>query len=554
MGKTSISAASGIGRNVAFAALVFVLLAGQVFAASTGPLIRISSYVTVPSEVYPGTHGYLQVTVENDGDSTAQSVSANYNLNGMDSTISIGDVAAGSTAQIAVPFQIDPSSAGSIQLVNVQIYYSYASTSGTSSSTLPRTTSLSVPLTVQQYKPLDVVLTDTSTVTSPGDKIVFDLNVTNTGGVINNLVVGTPNGASFTLYGSTEQQIVNIPLNSTVQVPLEMVSSSTAATGTYAIPLIFTYQDALKQPTNETYELGPITVLQSSSKYRLTFTPLDTVEIGAQVPFELTLENAGTTPMTGTIAINTTSVFTPIGVQTAYFDSVPAGQNSSQVITMGIAAAASSGYYTIPLTLTTEEGQTAVYVSGVVVEATPELTVSLDTSGTTPQIQVANTGNSQIRSVHVAVTATGSSSPTDSFLGTLNVDDFSSVSVPSGAGRSVNVVVTFKDSNNAEHTMNQTLDVNGNVSFTSGAPSGFTGNRSAAAAAGGAARNPLGALLGGGRASSSGPNYVLIGIGVVVVAVVGFFAYKRFKKGKKAPAQLPVQLPSSSHDEKGKRK
>ncbi|MFA6489836.1 MAG: CARDB domain-containing protein [Candidatus Micrarchaeia archaeon] len=546
-----------MGRTSIFVALAFafVLLLGQAAAASSGPLLRISSYTTVPSDVYPGTHGYLQITVENSGDATAQSVSANYNLNGMNSVISIGDVASSSTAQIAVPFEIDQSSAGSIQLINVGIYYSY--TSG--NSILPKTTSLSIPLTVKQYKALDIALTDTSIVTSPGDKIVFSLDIKNTGGVINNLVIGTPNDASFTLYGSTEKKIGNIPLNSTAKVALSMVSSSDAKTGTYAIPIIFTYQDALKQPTNETYYLGPITVLESSSKYRLSLTPLETVEIGAQVPFQLTLENAGATPMSGTIAINTTSVFTPIGVQTAYFDSVPAGQSASKTVTIGISSSASSGYYTLPLTLTTAEGQKASYMSGVVVEATPEITVSLDTTGATSQIQVANTGNSQIRSVHVSATAIGSTTPTESFIGTLNVDDYSSVALPSGSGKSVAVVVTFKDSNNAEHTAKQTLETTGNVSFVQGGRTGNStiANGSPAAMAGGPNSNPLGMLFGGraGTAASSGPNYVVIGIVVVVVAAGGFLAYRHFKKGKKAQPQIAAHLPQqAAHDEKGKKR
>ena len=546
MGKTDIFAAFGAGRNGVFVAFAFalLLLAGQMSAASSGPLLRVSGYTTVPSDVYPGTHGYLQLTIENNGDSTAQSVTANYNLNGMDNSISIGDVAASSTSQISVPFEIASSSAGSIQIINVGIYYAY--TSG--SSTLPKTTSLSIPLTVKQYKALEVTLTDTSIVTSPGDKIIFNLDISNAGGVINNLVIGTPGNASFTLYGSTERQVGNIPLNATAMVPLAMVSSSDAKTGTYAIPITFTYQDALKQPTTETYYLGPLTVLESSSKYRLSLIPLQTVEIGAQVPFQLTLENAGATPMSGTFAINTTSVFTPIGVQTAYFDSVPAGENRSQIILIGISSSASSGYYTLPLTLTTAEGQKAVYISGVVVEATPEITVSLDTSGATSAIQVANTGNSQIRSVHVSATAAGSSTPTDSFMGTLNVDDFSSVSLPSGSAKSVAVEVTFKDSNNAQHSVKQTLETTGNVSFTQGGTRSTFATDNSSPAAGGRSNNPLGMLLGGSRTAASGPNYVVIGLAVAVVAAGGFIAYRHFRKGKKSPMHIPS--PHAKNEEK----
>ena len=117
------------------------------------------------------------------------------------------------------------------------------------------------------------------------------------------------------------------------------------------------------------------------------------------------------------------------------------------------------------------------------------------------------------------------------------MDDFSSVPLPSGSARSVNVIVTFKDSSNALHTANQTLDVNGNVSVTqSGARAGFagSGNTSPANAARPGGNNPLGFLLGGRPGgAASGPNYVIIGIAIVIVAAGGFLVYRHFKKGKK---------------------
>lgn len=198
-------------------------------------------------------------------------------------------------------------------------------------------------------------------------------------------------------------------------------------------------------------------------------------------------------------------------------------------------------------------------MSGVIVEATPEITVSLDTAGTAgAQVQVANTGNSQIRSVHVSVTPDGSKTPTESFIGTLNVDDFSSVSLPSGSARSVNVEVRFKDSRNAEHLVSQTLETNGNQSFVQGgARQGTTlptDNLSRGRNVQGG--NPLGMLFGGNRAGAgaqSGPNYVLIGIGVAVIAAIAFFAYRHFKKGGKMPLHIPFGIGKARDGERGKK-
>jgi uncharacterized membrane protein len=436
----------------------------------------------------------------------------------------LGDIGVGATAQLFVPFAISQSSAGSIQAVTVQFYYSYSS----GSASYTKTTSLSIPIIVKQYKPLSVILADSSIVTSPGERITLSLNITNIGGAINNLVVGTPANSSFALYGAVEKAIGDILPNSTKQVKLELASNSDAKTGTYSIPLTFTYQDALKQPTVETYYLGPITVLESSAKYRLSLKPLETVKIGMQVPFELIVENAGTTPMSGSILINSTSAFTLIGMQTVYFDDVAPGKSASKTIPIGVSSSISPGYYTLPLLLSTAEGQKVEYVAGIVVDATPQITISFDASGTIPQVQIANTGNSQIRSVHATVNA-GAGKPIESFIGTLNVDDYSSVSLPDLQSRTVNVFVTFKDINNVEHEVNKTIEIGGMLPFAQAS----TSSAQTAQARGAQQRNPLGFLFGGRQAPSQNSGIGLIELAAVaVLAILAFFAYRHFKKGK----------------------
>ncbi|MFA5930046.1 MAG: hypothetical protein WC861_04140 [Candidatus Micrarchaeia archaeon] len=548
--------------NTKFAVFAFaaaLLLCGAAFA---DPILQITNYTTLPTDVYPGTIGYLQIKLANTGDATAQSVTSHYVINGLDRTDSLGEISAGSNAQVAVPFKISPSSVGSIQLVNIDIFYSMQSTTTGSSSS--KRTSLSVPLLVKQFKPLEAKVVEMKGLSiAPGEKLPLMLTVKNTGGVVNNLVISMPDNSSFSIDGGAEKSVGTLLLNESVNVSLTLASSSDTKTGTYPVGVEFTYQDALNQPTSDIIYIGPVSVLESSTQYRLTFVPLDApVEIGSQEPFLLTLENAGGSPISGAIDINSTAVFTPIGAQRLYFENVPVGGSASMNIIIGIGATQSAGYYTLPVRLTPNAGQAVSYNMGIAVAATPEVTVTLDSSGAVPSVQVANTGNSQIRSVYASATPAGSQTATESFMGTLNVDDFATLTLGSSAtGRSVDVEIRFRDTSNQEHTISKTLSaVAGNSSFVQGTR-GQAGGAAAAGNAGNFANrnnNPLGFLFGGasGRAASSGPDMVTIVVVAAVLLVAAYLIYRRFFAKKGAPKQSPLEILESLRpsSEAGKKK
>ena len=531
------------GKMIFVFAIAMMAMAGMQFAT---PLLQVTNYTTVPTDVYPGTLGYLQITLQNKGDATAQASNAHYAIDGVDHTLSIGDIGAGSSAQISVPFQINQNAAGSIQIIGLTIYYNYQTTTNSVSSLQ---TEISVPLTVKQYQPLEVrTVSIGNTAIAPGEKMTFELALTNNGGVVNNLLITVPSNSTFTLDGTTQETVGSMLSNSTMNVSVTLASSSDTKTGTYSVPLIFTYMDALNQPNSETLSVGPISVLDASSQYRLDLVPLSTVEIGAQVPFDLALQNTGSDTASGMIEFNTTAVFTPLGAQKVYFDSVPAGETVHKNVTIGVGSSTAAGYYTLPILLTTNTGQEVPYNVGLQVEATPEITVTLDTTGSTPSVQVANTGNSQIRSVYATATPEGSQTSSESFMGTLNVDDFAALSLGSGAtGRSVNVSINFRDSNNMEHTITTTL------AATAGNSTFVQGTRVAGGAAGaagnfaGRSSNPLGFLLGGNRAAAGGATggigIVPIVIIVVVVAGAGYLIYRKYyaKKGT-APKKSPLEI------------
>lgn len=513
--------------------IVLLALATVSFAAATDtsgaasttvsqPQLQVSNYSIVPANVYPGTVGYLLVTVSNSGDAAAQSVTAYYTYDGQSKSVSAGDISGGGSAQFPVPFKVGAQSAGSIQLVTINIFYSYTTSSGTSS----KQTSLSVPLVVGQYSPLEVKTALLGrTAIAPGERLVLGLELRNTGGVVNDVVITTPSNSSFSLEGTTQKSVGNIAPNSTMNVSLTLVSSSDTKTGTYTVPLTFTYLDALNRPTEQVLYVGPVSVLASSTQYRVSIEPLTPAEIGSEAVFELTLQNTGSSPMSGTLDINSTEVFTPIGMQRLYFDSVPPGESVNRNITLGISASKSAGYYSLPILLTPSAGQPTNFSLGVAVQATPEITVGVNSQSGTTQVQIANTGNSQIRSIYVVARWSGSSRTSESFMGTLNVDDFASLAMDTATTPSdtIEVRITFKDSNNMLHVLNRTLSVGG----TAGASVGTRTNGSTIR------RNvtnggPFGLFSGGGSADFVTPAIILL-----VVVVGGYLAYRKFfAKGK----------------------
>jgi hypothetical protein len=505
--------------------LVLIALCSVAFSE---PSLQITSYSSVPSNVYPGTFGYIQLTVENSGDDTALSPTAYYYLDGVQRPLIISNMNSGSSAQMSIPFRISQDAGGSIQLVKIDIYYSYQS----GSSTPVKTTSLSVPLKVSQQKILEVrTLSSDKTSIAPGEKVTLELELKNNGGVINNLVVTTQENSSFSIYGTTQKLVGSIPLKSDLNASLTLLSSSSTSAGVYNIPLVFTYQDALGEPVEQTLYAGPVSVLEASSQYRLYLEPLTPVEIGSKAVFKLTLKNMGASTVSAVVDMNSTDVFTPIGVQKIYFDSVAPGSSASVNISVGIASSKSAGYYSFPLKLSPSTGQPITYGAGIAVDATPELLVSLETlSSGSMRIQIANTGNTAVRGVYVTARPRGSSSSaTESFLGTLNVDDYETVDVPSTTGGALEVQISFKDSNNIQHTLTKDLSAGSSSNFTGGVNgSQFSLNRSTGQF------GPRGGGIFGLNIQSPDLGQIAITLGGLVLLIVGaWFAYKRFWKTRK---------------------
>ena len=331
---------------------------------------------------------------------------------------------------------------------------------------------------------------------------------------------------------------------------VDIVSSSSAAPGKYTIPIIVEYQDPIQNIVSQTISIGPVSVADSSAQFSVTLKPLTPAEVGSQAQFELTVENRGSTPASVIIDLSQSSVFTPLGNSRIYMDAVAPGGSETRTIILGIEPSTSAGYYTLPIGIISDDGNTYTQNMGIAVQATQETTVSssINPSFVSPgsqnvvvTAQIANTGNTPIRSVYVTVPQSKDFElvgATDKFIGTLNVDDFTTfqftVNVPgrlSPGKYGIPIQIVFKDSTNTQHTVTKNVDITlsgpndaaamGNTGAQGSGNSSFT--RRSGNSAG--ALSFLGPLAGFGI-----PGLIVL---IALIAVVGYFGYKKFVGVKK---------------------
>ena len=512
--------------KIIFVGLVFLILLSVAYC---GPALQVVDYSVVPEKLYPDSTGQLQVTIKNSGDETASGTKIYYNYK-LDERwdIYVGDIGEGSEAIATVPFQVPSSVTSGVVVVKLDIYYRDDGDS-------TKTSSVSIPLTVSQHQILEVdTISMERNSVQKGGSFYVELEMINTGGTMNNVVISTPEDSSFSLKGTTQQRIGDISSDSSVNVTVDLISSSSSEAGTYTVPLEVTYHDSLQNEVTEMVYVGPVNIIESSTQYRIYFEPVSGTEIGSQAQYELSIENIGTEPQTLTAVIEQNSVFTPVGSAEIYFDDIMPGETKSETITLGVDASASSGYYILPISID-NNGELSSHEVGVVVEATPDITLTSETTmstttgedgettgmgGMQTTIRIANSGNTPIRSVYVVAESTDEvkvvGTP-DKFIGTLNVDDFGTFStsiIITGTcenGCKLPVTITFKDEDNTEHTFHEEVGVEG----TNGIGSGTTTTRTRPSII----------------PSIFGINVLYI-IGVIILIVIGYFGY-RWWKGRK---------------------
>jgi hypothetical protein len=532
-----------------FGVLLICMMAGVLSAANTGTTagstngaaLQVSGYTTVPQTVYPGSTGELQITITNSGTDTASSTVVDYELPGQTqpAQITVGDIGAGSSAIASIPFQVPMNVSSGFFVMSLNVVYF-----GDPTDTTVKNTPLSITVMVSQHQILNVkTISVTPASVQAGDEVTVDLDVQNTGGVMNDAVITADGDTNFTLAGATQQTVGNVPSGGDVNVSVLLVASSSAQPGRYNIPLILTYEDLLQNTVNQTISVGPVTVSEASAEFMVSMVPTGQVEVGGEAPFSLTLTNLADNVISATVDLTENTPFTPIGSSRVFFNGIEPGQSQTQTVMVGISAGTTSGYYDFPLVITSN-GNSYNQTMGILVNATSDVDISATTtpefisSGSTGvklTAEIANTGNGPMRSVYADGTSTKDFvviGTTDKFIGTLNIDDFGTlpliVNVPANltpGDYSLPISVTFKDANNVEQTIVKNLTIT-IYSAQDAARDNLLAN------GGTGTTGTTGTYGGRGGGGLFGISYIMW-IGIIVVIVLAYFGYKKYKGNKK---------------------
>ncbi len=489
---------------------------------SAGAILSIEDVASTPEDVYAGAFGYITFGVKNTGTAIAESVNIYYTLDGVSNQLAIGDIAKESSAQVSVPFRVSNNSAGTLQVQTIYVYYQ-----DEDSSTIKKT-SLSYPITVGNLNPFRISTVDESITATAGEKITIKVKIECNENNLNNVNIKTANDSDFSIVGSNGIGVGNLVNGQTKDTELQFISDSNISPGKYNIPIVVEYQNSLSQLYQEELNVGPINIVSASQQFRVSLTPKNTAEVGDEVEFELSVENSASEPSTVTLTIGSTDQFTPIGVQTIYFDKIQPEQTQKQTISIGIAPSISSGYYSLPISLLSESGQSTEYQVGISVHATAQLKITTDSSSTTRRIQIANTGNTNIRSLYVKMKDSSAKTLSETLVGTLDVDDFDYVDIDSGA---TTVELSFKDNNNKEHTITNKIETT-SFAFGFGSDTESDTNTNATSQMQNMRGGPAGSLssLTNVGRGTDWFGLVLYAVGGIMIVVIAYFAYKKYYK------------------------
>lgn len=456
-----------------YVVMILLLMTVSSWAASgaAGPSVQITGYDVLPENIFPGMTGQLQLTLANSGTETATSTTIYYDYSiGKTSHVYVGGIGSGSQTITTVPFLVPEKVESGIIIVNIDVYYRDEDQIESKHSVS------SIPVLISQHQILAVeTLSLSSETISKGEPLTAELEITNTGGVMKNVIISVPENSSFSLEGTTWQHVGDIASNSSRIVSVDLISSSITSDGEHMIPVVITYNDALQNEIEETVYIGPVIVSGQSSQLRLSSEPVSDAEIGSQLLYNITVSNHGSTTQSATMTISGTDVLTPMGPNTIYIDDIAPGGSVSELIAIGVDAGAASGYYSLPLTLKVN-GDEQEYEIGIGIHATPSITITSESesseTGSDVTIRIANTGNTVIRSMYVKAEPDDSfviSGSDAKFIGTLSVDDYATFQLSlSRLGQgSIPIVITFKDNDNVEHTVRENIDIGNAVASIS---------------------------------------------------------------------------------------
>jgi len=504
--------------NRYFALFAALLICAGISFADIVP----SGFSASPATFKSGVSGTLSFTLTNTGTNTITGIDlfpSGDQLTFFSSKVSVGALGPGASTTASIPFKVSENAPSGVLNLQVSAYWIDTTVQGYKTFSYPLTISSSVTFQLSSIAFDDEMV-------NPGDAFNVNATLTNTGGAVNNVRL-TSAMSSFTLGGSSQIMLGNKADGQSTHVQIPLIASTSLAAGVYSIPITVTYEDGLGATQTSSLSI-PVTIYPRSSYLSVsTSQDIDTVLPGQKVIMKVNLTNVGSEAarVVRVSLTPTTTALVMLDSAEKYVEEIPAGSSKEVTFQVGINSGTQTGFYPVDVAITYSDAkgssqqisqQIGLQVSGI---SQLDLISSASPSPVTPgkkytlSMQISNIGTESLKSVRVHTEGSFFdllTSP-DSYIGALIVDDYSTVTysifvhdnLQPGA-YPVNATITFRDAENVEKTVVKT----GYIYIVS--------QDMATLAAGGSSSNPLVTL-----------------VMLAIVAVLGYFGYKRFFKAKK---------------------
>jgi len=496
-----------------------VLIAALLVCGLASADIVPAGFAVSPATFRAGVSGTLSFTLTNTGTRTITGIDLYGNgqsLTFLTDKTSVGSLGPGASTSVTIPFRVaDNAQAG---VYNIQVSAYWVDVDGQGYKTF------SYPLTVSSLINFQLDSLNISGQASPGQLFTVNAAIKASGGNARNVRLSSVS-QSFALSGSSEIQVGDVAEGSEALATIPFIVGSSTAPGVYSVPMTVTYEDGLGSTQMAQLTVGPVTVSKGSIFFAVSTNQSEaSIKPGGHLQVTVTIANVGNddAKFVQVALAPTATGFVLLNTGQQYLASIPAGATRAVSFDVGANTGILPGFYPFTLSIGFSD------VHGVVqtpITQNVGLTVAGDAAidviaGASPSpiipgkkytlsLQVSNVGTFTLKSVRVHVS--GSSfdllvSP-NSYIGTLNVDDYSTVTYPvylhddAAAGTEpFNVTITYRDASNNE----QTLQTKASIDVLSA-------DEAAKAYASGGGTSPL-----------------TLAIGLVAVAAVAYFGYKRF--------------------------
>lgn len=457
------------------AAFAILLLAGMVLAD-----IAPSAFTVTPATLKPGVTGSLAFTLTNTGTYTISGVDlypSGQKLVFFSEKVNVGSIGAGATTTVTVPFRVESTAAAGVY--NIQLTGYWVDPVGGSAYK-----TFSVPVTVSSAVTFDLSsITYNSTQIRAGDTFAADATITNTGGAAKNVRLSSSSD-NFRLAGTSQITLGDLASGSNTQVSMPFSADSRLTPGLYNIPITITYEDELGVTQTSSMSIGPVNIYKSP----VFFNVLAKAQQLRVLPGQRVVVNVNITNVGGEAAksvrvsiLSNTSNFVQMDLSERYIEGIAPGETKSMSFELGVNAGTSPGFYPLVITITYldmrgDEQPSVRQGTGLEVAGVSDMTAFATASPApvTPggkhtfSVQVSNIGTTQLKSVRASIGGDFFdllASP-DSYIGTLNVDDYSTITYPvyvkdnvEPGRQTFTVQLTFRDQDNVERTVTKIANI-----------------------------------------------------------------------------------------------